>query len=329
MSLHTYFTVSALVLSLGLLPAAGWAQRPVPGGTSAGAPVRGGEMPEDDTRRPAMPQLGLDRLAAYADTVIHAEVEGRETRMVNRNVETTYRLRVLETLMGGEGLERSTDGTVEITVRGGAMEGLPIAQVVRGNAYLLPDEEVILFLDTHPERYIARSQAERASRGMEPLQIDPRSRLATSPRIVGRAQGRFTVMTLPTGHRYVTRLSPLGAVPDDATLGLMRQYHREMLMAELGVEGARPLTAPVDRPSLQRAAMDAATPTSRAEAPSVEAAAAQAEVEAQAAPRGGIKPADEPIVIPFNQDALTRPVEIGAFRTELQRAIESRARARR
>jgi hypothetical protein len=58
-------------------------------------------------------------------------------------------------------------------------------------------------------------------------------------------------------------------------------------------------------------------------------AAVSSEANAQVAPRGTIKPADEPIVIPFNQDALTRPVELGAFRAELQRAIESRARSRR
>lgn len=167
---------------------------------------------------------GLDALIDRSDYVVHARVGRRTAQWVNKNIESTYAISVQSTLKG------SGPAEFELTVLGGdAPDGAPIGQYVRGAARLSPGEEVILFLRTDTEERLLKANARRMSAGMRPILVDPRSKLATSFAVTGGQKGKFNVVTLSDGSKFVTRLRPMPHMMSDPVSEAMTERLRVRL----------------------------------------------------------------------------------------------------
>jgi hypothetical protein len=151
----------------------------------------------------------LERVVKASDVICVAEVLGRESRMVNRRIETTYHLRVEETLAGTQTLRASgQDREFDMTVFGGAIERpLPIAQIYDGMVVLSQGQEVVLFLHGPLQSSGAAAQVRAAAAG-DPGASMPTSAAATSMRPVYDDYGVYTLIRDPsTNDRHVTRIN--------------------------------------------------------------------------------------------------------------------------
>jgi hypothetical protein len=167
---------------------------------------------------------GLDRLAARADYVVHARVGAQSAAWVNKNIETSSMIAV-ENKLKGDGPDQ-----FELTVLGGdAPDGLPVGQYVRGAARLFEGEEVILFLKTDTQQRVNEVNARRASNGLEPIRVAPESKLATSFRVVGGLKGKFNVITLSDGSKFVTRFRPMPQMLSKPVIDIMESEMRKGL----------------------------------------------------------------------------------------------------
>jgi len=293
-------TVACLAFASG-----GWAQAPAVKPTAPAPPAM-----------PAVPRaVGLDKLVEKADSIVLGRVAQREARFVDGNIETTYVIDVEKDFRGKH--SRST-GPVEVTLRGGQLEGLPLGQLVRGNPHMAPGEEVLLFLDTRVEERQAANTALRASRGQAIPAPNPKSRLHTSPRIVGREKGKFTVMTLSNGQRFISRQSIIGTVLDDNSAQVLSDYQKNQLEARLATEAS---TAARGGNSRAAGAESSAGQVPVEIGGNTTRAAAEPQTANSREPAGQIKPIKAPIPVPYNADAMAQPVTLDLFEAELTRLV--------
>lgn len=145
-------------------------------------------------------RLTLDELVKRADIIVVANCDERETSWTNQNLVTHYTLRPSEFMKGYYDLNK--DGQFEIEELGGVLKNPPIRQQVAGEANIKKGEEVLLFLKQNQKKFPDKT-AEDDPRLLASQKID-------GLRIVGMAQGRFTVVEHPeSGEKIVTKPSAL------------------------------------------------------------------------------------------------------------------------
>lgn len=115
-------------------------------------------------------------MARQADSIIVGRVVDTQSEWVGRTLVTVAKVKVNETLKGGRA------STVEVVLPGGidATRRVPVAMTYPGAPRLVPDEQVLLFLDRSDVR---------------------RDALIVS----GYAQGKYVVARDPSGQTIVTR----------------------------------------------------------------------------------------------------------------------------
>lgn len=300
---------------------------------------------------------GLDALVDRSDFIVHARVGERTARWVNKNIESSYQIDVVETLKG------RGPASFELTVLGGdAPGGAPIGQYVRGAARLSPGEEVILFLRTDTAERLRRANARRLAAGQRELRIHPESRLATSFAVAGGQKGKFNVLTLEDGSQFVTRLRPMPHILTDPVSAAMRQNLEEKLEDRAAVRKARleeefeaaldqweaqygvrpvlpaadveparrdPRLASPSRP-LRRSVTGASSPAPRAENPAALPAEAYRPSIVTDPEAPEFAAADPKVVLdalPYNADGLRRPMSLATFESLIRYRAESAAPA--
>jgi hypothetical protein len=149
----------------------------------------------------------LEQLTKGADAIIVGDVVSKKVNVVDRRFETDYDISVKEQLKGAD---LPPGRHVTITVPGGELTTPPLTMYVELQAYMVPKEEVVLFLSTRPRPVSPELAA----------QIGP-TKLLTTPRVIGGYEGKFSVLTdVKDGRKRVTRLNleQYGFVPQDPHL---------------------------------------------------------------------------------------------------------------
>lgn len=138
--------------------------------------------------------LTMDKLTGNSDDIVIAQVKTKSVKPVGRHIETDYEIEISESLKGktyGPGKR------VTLTLVGGDLTTPPLSQYTQGVPRMYVGEDVALFLTNKPP-------VDKAGR---PLKGEPKSKLMTTPRIVGGTQGKFSIITDKSdGSRKVTRL---------------------------------------------------------------------------------------------------------------------------
>lgn len=151
--------------------------------------------------------FSLEKLTNLAEDVVIGKVKSKTTSFVGQHIETEYEVEVQETLKGksyGQG------APLRVTVAGGDMTTPPLSQYVQGMPLMYQGEEVALFV--RQAQPVNKDLAKRAH---------PKSKLLTTPRIVGLNQGKFTVITDPESKsKRVIRmnLENYGLIPGDQSV---------------------------------------------------------------------------------------------------------------
>ncbi len=91
-----------------------------------------------------MQGLSLEELTRRADLVVHGEVLAQSVRKEGKNLWTTTRLRVIDTLKGS-----APGATLGFDQLGGSLDGRTVR--IAGDASFAPGEEVVVFLARTPE----------------------------------------------------------------------------------------------------------------------------------------------------------------------------------
>jgi hypothetical protein len=309
----------------------------------------------EDAGEAILPKVKLDRLVQKSDSIVIARVAEKTTTWVDGNIETTYRLDISQDYLNNK---RTQGGSLEITTRGGQSDQIPIGQRITGNASMAKGEEVLLFLETDHEERLKRVNTKRASSGMGPVEINPNSKIHTSPRIIGRAKGKFTVLTLPTGERFVTRLSPVGHVHSDDNLKLMADYKVAEMTAKRSQRGKTEKTTGVigqavanngskrsyntNPNALEKEVLKSSSSRvaellddpatipldsagSRVSATAKKEKSPKEVLEAEKKSRVAEREETEAKalrLVPYNMDAMANPVPIGVFEAELDRLVQ-------
>jgi hypothetical protein len=142
-------------------------------------------------------KLTLDDMVERSDVIVVAECTERKMKVVNGNLVTVYTMRPAEFLKGFEKLDKN--GEMQMDELGGKLDNPPLIQKPDGYADIAKGEEVLLFTKRN------QSKAKNAD--------DPRfisSQNINGLRIIGRYQGRFTVVKHPaTGQKIVAKPSGL------------------------------------------------------------------------------------------------------------------------
>lgn len=146
----------------------------------------------------------LQRLTAEADSVVVGECKSKKVNVVGLHFETDYEVEIQESLKGGK---HPGGSKVLLTVPGGTLTTPALTQLTMGQPHMFQGEQVVLFLDEKP-RQLPAEMAKRA---------DPKSKLLTTPRVVGMYEGKFSVLKDSQGARKVTRLNmeSMGYAHDD------------------------------------------------------------------------------------------------------------------
>lgn len=141
-------------------------------------------------------RLGLDELVGKSDNIFVATCTEKTVVYKNGGMVTKYKLKVSENLKGDAKVDK--DGIMEMEELGGVSPKpyFPVTSYVQGMANIAPQEEVLLF--TANPTFNPKLQA-----------LNKKTAISTaSPRIVGRSQGRFTVVRHPeTGERLVSSVA--------------------------------------------------------------------------------------------------------------------------
>ncbi len=141
-------------------------------------------------------RLGLDELVDKSDNIFVATCTEKNVVYKNGSFVTKYKLKVSENLKGEAKVDK--DGVMEMEELGGVSptSKFPVTQYVQGMANMTPQEEVLLFTAT--PTYNPKLQDYNQKPAVS----------TTSPRIVGRSQGRFTVVRHPeSGERLVSSVA--------------------------------------------------------------------------------------------------------------------------
>lgn len=152
--------------------------------------------------------LPLDQLVGLADEIVVGTVKSKQTNVVGRHFETDYEVDITESL---KGKSAAPGQTLKLTVAGGSLTTPPLTQYVQGTASMYTGEKVALFLSSKPPK-----MSQDAKR-----RLGSKSKLASSPRIVGMSQGKFSVIKDEvSGKEKITRfnLEDYGIAPNDVAL---------------------------------------------------------------------------------------------------------------
>ncbi len=137
----------------------------------------------------------LARLVEESDVVCVGEVVGRESIFVNRRIETTYRVRADQYLLG------SGDEELELTLMGGEVEEpFPMAMIFEGMVTMSEGQDVVLFLQRPRQALQVPGVQSAAAQGSL-------SAAMTSLRVTHGELGVLTVLDdVKSGERYVGRI---------------------------------------------------------------------------------------------------------------------------
>ncbi|MGI8906534.1 MAG: hypothetical protein ACR2IE_08600 [Candidatus Sumerlaeaceae bacterium] len=154
-------------------------------------------------------ELSLEALTKQSDEIVIGKVKSKSTHVVGRHIETDYEVDVVESLKGTS----RVGSQVEMTVIGGALTSPPLTQFVEAQPLMIRGEDVALFLRTSPPK-LTKHQTSRLS------EVDAKSKLLRTPRVVGMNQGKFSIITDKQGRRKVTKinLEERGIMPEDTVL---------------------------------------------------------------------------------------------------------------
>jgi hypothetical protein len=168
----------------------------------------------------------LKTLTVASDAVVVGKCVGKKSEMVGRIIETDYEIEVSEVLKGSV---YRPGQRLTITVPGGDLTTPPISMAVPAQARMFVGEKVALFLSTKPVAGMA---------GQTPRPNAHKSKLLTTPRVVGGEEGKFSIYTdAADGAEKVTRinLEDYGYVHNDRVLERML---RAMAVGDLQVTSA-------------------------------------------------------------------------------------------
>jgi len=136
--------------------------------------------------------LSLEDMTKASDAIAVGTVMNKRSQWVGKHIETTVGIQAREYWKGDLGK------SIEITQMGGEVtQPLPIAMESQGAPQFFEGENVVLFLQKPP----------KAPQGKGAAQPDPKSRVPGSYKVVGWAQGKYTILPDPqTGENRVIRL---------------------------------------------------------------------------------------------------------------------------
>jgi hypothetical protein len=157
-------------------------------------------------------EASLKSMTAASDAVIVGKCVGKKSQMVGRIIETDYEIEVSEVLKGSA---FQPGRTLTLTVPGGDLTTPPISMSVPAQARMFVGEKVALFLTTKPLPAPSSPSSQAAA---------SKSKLRTTPRIVGGYEGKFSVYKDEAdGTEKVTRinLEQYGYVHNDRVLERM------------------------------------------------------------------------------------------------------------
>ncbi|GAB4315691.1 MAG: hypothetical protein Kow0059_07870 [Candidatus Sumerlaeia bacterium] len=200
--------------------------------------------------------LTFDQLVLESDLIVRGQCTAKETRWVNGHLETTFDVRVDETLKG-----QPRSDLLKITVPGGHVDKpISLHQYIPQQPTLYEGEQVVLFLKTT-----------RLKAPADPTGLVARSgtRLLDTPRIYGLWQGKFTILVNPhTGQEFVTRISveDVGYVPVD---DVQRRFHSS-LQEDMAAESTVPTIEKVTSKNWERALTSAGAGLDRSKLQRVE-----------------------------------------------------------
>ena len=138
----------------------------------------------------------LEQLTNESDSVVIGVCKGKKAQFIGRMIETEYEVEVTERL---KGKARKGSETISLTLPGGELTTPPITQSVSYTPVMYQGEEVALFLKDNAPAQPASLKAKQ----------NPKSKLWSSPQVVGWAEGKFSVVTdKKTGKKRVARVIP-------------------------------------------------------------------------------------------------------------------------
>jgi len=296
--------------------------------------------PDASSAGGGLESLQIEWLTDKADRIVRAEVSGKSAAFVDGHVETTYNLNVLENFKG--------DGaaTLEVTTLGGAVPGFPMYQMVRDMPTMYQNEEVVLFLKTDVQSDIQAINARRQAAGMKAMEFSAGSKLLSSPRIVGKAKGKFSVLTMDDGRKLLRRYRPIASIADDQAIMAMADADLQNLARRMTRPGTKPMkvdnsartapTAAIAAEVAKHAAPKAVSPLdgkidAAMQGPDVTTKQQLIEAgtyrpssvtdpKAVAAESAALK--NNRRVIPANMDGFAAPVTLEVFRTLVARRVQ-------
>ncbi len=179
-------------------------------------------------------QMSLEDVVRAADVIAVGRVMSQEARWVDKRIETTIRVAADEYWKGDLG------ESFEITQMGGEVQRpLPIAMYADGQPRFFQGERVILFLEKPKKASFDKGEGGAKE-----------SRLTASPRIVGWAYGKYTILRDPKSGE--DKALPLGLM--GATVLDRREIEGRMRLAAQ-YAGAKEITVtPVTRAEPEKAA---------------------------------------------------------------------------
>jgi hypothetical protein len=136
--------------------------------------------------------LSLEEITAATDVIAVGTVAKKQSQWVGNHIETTIGIKAKEYWKGDLGQ------SFEIAQMGGEVtQPLPIAMESNGAPKFFEGERVVLFLQ----------KPSQAPQGKGASQPDPKSKVPGSYKVVGWAQGKYTILPDPkTGEDRVVRL---------------------------------------------------------------------------------------------------------------------------
>jgi len=134
----------------------------------------------------------MPEMTKLADVIAVGQVEKMESRWVDKHIETTIQIKAKEYWKGDMG------PSLELTQMGGdVIQPLPIAMHADGEPRFFEGERVVLFLEKPKGKSESRRSSNVGGSGTRAPSSDAQSKLAISTRVVGWAQGKFTILNDP------------------------------------------------------------------------------------------------------------------------------------
>jgi hypothetical protein len=152
-------------------------------------------------------EMTLKSLTDNSDAVVVGKCKAKRVEWVGKSLETSYDVEIQDTL---KGKKYKAGEAISVTVPGGELTTPPLTQYVEMVPLMYQGEDVALFIkEKAPE-----PSAEVKGR------IHPKSKVWTSPQVVGWYEGKFTVYQDKQGKQKITRIDTerSGVIPGSRTL---------------------------------------------------------------------------------------------------------------